>query len=89
LRSSLRRAGVGRDPLSVTDKGEPCLRLVGSEQNLGITLRLIDNEDPVGIFRGKRGSAHIGLNEENDRPMVELVDENGKLFWGQGGYTLD
>jgi hypothetical protein len=29
------------------------------------------------------------LNEESDRPMVELVDENGKLYWGQGGYTLD
>jgi hypothetical protein len=83
--------GEGRQRIlmACTDKGEPYLRLVDPQQDLGITLRLMNNEDPVGIFRGKRGSAHIGLNEENDRPMVELVDENGKLFWGQGGYTLD
>jgi hypothetical protein len=83
--------GEGRERilLAYTDKGEPYLSLADPEKKLGITLYLINSEDPVGMFRGKRGSAHIGLNEENDRPMVELVDENGKLFWGQGGYTLD
>jgi hypothetical protein len=83
--------GEGRERilLAFTDKAEPYLSLVDPEQKLGITLHLKDNEDPVGKFRGKRGSAHIGLNEENDRPMVELVDENGKSFWGKGGYALD
>jgi hypothetical protein len=83
--------GEGRERIfmTCTDKAEPYLSLVDPEKKLGITLHLRDNEDPLGAFRGKRGSAHIGVNEENDRPMVELVDENGKLFWGQGGYTLD
>ena len=80
--------GRERILLGYTDKKEPYFRLMDGAEKTDILLHLVDNEDPVGTFRGKRGSAHIGLNEKNDRPMVELVDENGKLFWGQGGNTL-
>ena len=57
--------GEGRERirLAYTEKGEPYLNLIDPDKKLGILLHLVGNEDPVGKFRGKRGSAHIGLNE--------------------------